>query len=199
MESLPIVRAGGPRSQGVREESPPNTQTLLAGGTGEGVPREKRPRGILCAFVRAPVAVKVMALEAVPLLLLARLLVKYVPMRRWRHRLSTAEEPGGPPPEGRRLGRKVARVVRRVARHVPFRAVCLPQAMSAQWMLRRRGIPSRLFFGARRRLRPETAHPEDGLASGMDFHAWLTVGGACVLGGVERDTYVALPPFDNVA
>lgn len=114
-------------------------------------------------------------------------------MRHWRHRLTTAEE------SERRLGRKVARVVRRVARHVPFPVVCLPQAMAAQWMLRRRGIPSRLFFGARRRLRPESAPHTDGSASGMDFHAWLTVGDDCVLGGAERDTYVALPPFDNVA
>ena len=197
-KSPPIVRAGRPRSQGEREESPPITQIPSAEGNGEAAPRTKRPRGILCAFVRAPVVVKVMALEAVLLLLLARLLVKYVPMRRWRHRLSTVEE-GGPPFEGRRLARKVARVVRRVARHVPFRAVCLPQAMAAQWMLRRRGISSRLFFGARRRLRPATASPEERPASGMDFHAWLTVGDACVLGGAERDTYVALPPFDHVA
>ena len=198
-KSPPIVRAGRPRSQGAREESPPIPQIPSAGGNGEAAPCTKRPRGVLCAFVRAPAAVKVMALEAVLLLLLARLLIKYVPMRRWRHRLSTAQEPGGPPPEGRRLGRKVARVVRRVARHVPFRAVCLPQAVAAQWMLRRRGISSCLFFGARRRLRPATAPPENRPASGMDFHAWLTVGDACVLGGAERDTYVALPPFDHVA
>ena len=196
-ESLPIVRVGRPRSQGAHKGNTPSTQTPSAGGNGDAILHTKRPRGVLCAFVRAPVAVKVMALEAVLLLLLARLLVKYVPMRRWRHRLSTAEEPVGPPPEGRRMGRKVARVVRRVAWHVPFRAVCLPQAMAAQWMLRRRGISSRLFFGARRR--PKTAPPRDRPASGMDFHAWLTVGDACVLGGAERDTYVALPPFDNVA
>ena len=196
-ESLPIVRAERPRSQGAHKGNTPCTQIPSAGGNGEAILHTKRSRGVLWAFVRAPVAVKVMALEAVLLLLLARLLVKYVPMRRWRHRLATAEEPGSPPPEGRRMGRKVARVVRRVAWHVPFRAVCLPQAMAAQWMLRRRGIPSRLFFGARRR--PKTAPPRDRPASGMDFHAWLTVSDACVLGGAERDTYVALPPFDNVA
>ena len=196
-ESLPVVRVGRPRSQEERKGDTPGTQIPLAGGTGEAIPPTKRPRGVLYAFVRAPVAVKVMALEAVLLLLLARLLVKYVPMRRWRNRLATAEESGGPPPDGRRMGRKVARVIRRVAWHVPFRAVCLPQAMAAQWMLRRRGISSRLFFGARRR--PETAPSRDRPASGMDFHAWLTVGDACVLGGAERDTYVALPPFDNVA
>ena len=169
----------------------------------------------LRAFTRAPVAVKAMALEAALFLLLAWLLVKYVPMRHWRHRLATAEDPapaGGPPanphaaaslgdpeepePSGgslprtpeRRLPRRAARVVRRVARHVPFPAVCLPQAMTLQWMLRRRGVKSGLVFGARRKAQD----------TGLDFHAWLTVGGECVIGGGEIGTYTALPPFDDV-
>ena len=144
-------------------------------------------------FVRAPLATKAMALEAALLLLLARLLVKYVPMRHWRRRLVTAEEPGFagvrlPRAPERRLPRKVARVVGRVARHMPFPAVCLPQAMALQWMLRRREVESRLVLGARRSAnRP-----------GMDFHAWLTVGGECVIGGGEVETYVTLPPFDGI-
>ena len=146
-------------------------------------------------FVRAPAAAKAMALEAGLLLLLARLLVKYVPMRHWRRRLATEEGPGpvgagARPPRapGRRLPRKVVRVVRRVARHVPFPAVCLPQAMAVQWMLRRRGVGSRLVLGARRK-----AH-----CPGLEFHAWLTVGGECVIGESEIETYVALPPFDGI-
>ena len=187
------------------------------------------------SFVRAPVAAKAMALEAALLLLLARLLVRYVPMRHWRHRLATAEEPapaGGPSadlgvalspcdpespepagehlprapeheaPAGarqhggaafightpvRQLPRRAARIVRKVARHVPFPAVCLPQAMALQWMLRRRGIASRLIFGARRKAE----------GTGLDFHAWLTVGGKCVIGAGEIETYAALPPFDG--
>ena len=166
-------------------------------------------------FVRAPVAAKAMALEAALLLLLARLLVAHVPMRHWRRWLVTTEEPapaGGPPadshvafsagdpeepaPAGEHLARvpqqrlpqRVARIVRRVARHVPFPAVCLPQAMALQWMLRRRGVASRLFFGARRKTQD----------SGLDFHAWLTVGGECVIGAGEVETYAALPPFDGI-
>ena len=186
-------------------------------------------------FVRAPVASKAMALEGALFLLLARLLVKYVPMRHWRHRLATAEEPapageapadsdvafsprdpqapqsaGGHLPQapeseapagarqpGRaapvgcapalRLPRRAAHIVRRVARHVPFPAVCLPQAMALQWMLRRRGIGSRLIFGARRKAN----------GTGLDFHAWLTVGGKCVIGGGELETYTEIPPFDG--
>ena len=185
------------------------------------------------AFFCAPVESKAMALEGALFLLLARLLVRYVPMRYWRHRLATTEEPapaGGAPadsyaalspcdpeaPEpagdhlprapdsevaagerqhgraasiGRtpalRLPRRAARIVRRVARHVPFSAVCLPQAMALQWMLRRRGIGSRLIFGARRKAN----------GMGLDFHAWLTVGGRCVIGGGELETYAEMPPF----
>ena len=153
-----------------------------------------------------------MALEAALFLLLARLLVVHVPMRHWRRWLVTAEGPapaGGPPadshsagnPEGpapagahlactppQRLPRRVARIVRRVAPHVPFPAVCLPQAMALQWMLRRRGVASRLFFGARRKAQ----------GAGLDFHAWLTVGGECVIGAGEVETYAPLPPFDGI-
>lgn len=101
-------------------------------------------------------------------------------------------------------------MVRRVARHVPFPAVCLPQAMALQWMLHRRGVESRLVFGARRKLHgrersgtgrddgkpsglPRRAH-----GTGLDFHAWLTVGGECVIGADEIGTYTALPPFDGI-
>ena len=144
----------------------------------------------LWSFLRAPATSKAMALEAALLLLIARLLVLYVPLRHWRHRLTTAEEASSlaRPPF---VAWKVARIIRRVAAWVPFRAVCLPQAMAAQWMLRRRRIPSRLSFGARR-------EPSETAAVGLEFHAWLSVGGKCILGGQEVGTYAALPPFDEI-
>ena len=144
----------------------------------------------LASFTRAPVAVRALALEAAFFLVLARLLVRHVAMRRWSRHLDTSEAPGR---KARtvpmRVPRQVARVVSSVARHRPFRAVCLPQAMTVQWMLRRRGIPSRLCFGVRR------GDEENGAASGLEFHAWLTVGGRCVAGGGEVETYAPLPPF----
>ena len=210
----------------------------------------------LGSFLRVPLRTKAMVLEAALFLLTARLLVKHVAMRRWRHLLSTAEEsapPGGWPagvsatfiaadPDGpgrtaagehrpsapereapagtaprdrsaisapaaapcsaistsataprlarKGLIRRVERIVSGTARHVPFQAVCLPQAVAMQWMLRRRGIGSRLLFGARRKAE----------GTELEFHAWLTVAGKCVIGGREREieTYSALPPFDSV-
>ena len=137
-------------------------------------------------FVRAPAAAKATALEAAAALLVARLLVKHVRMRRWRRWLILVEAPGPDAPK-RRLSRRTARILRRIARHAPFSAVCLPQAMALQWMLRRRGVASRLIFGARR-------SAED---AGLDFHAWLTVGGRCVIGGGEIETFAALPPVED--
>ena len=64
------------------------------------------------------------------------------------------------------LGRAVGWMVRRVARRLPFQALCLPQAMAAQWMLRRRGVPGRLRVGVRR------SSPERPL----EYQVWLTVG-----------------------
>ena len=133
-------------------------------------------------------------LEAAALLGLARLLVKHVPMRHWRTWLTTADTPLATP---RRLALAytVARTVRSVARRRPLNAVCLPQAMAGQWMLRRRGVASRLWFGVRK-----AAATNDSVAkvAELEYHAWLTVNGKCVLGGGETETYSAMPPFDAV-
>ena len=144
----------------------------------------------LRSFLRAPMTSKVMALEAALLLLVARLLVLYVPLRHWRRRLTTAEPASSPEPLPF-LAWRIARIIRRTAAWVPFKAVCLPQAMAGQWMLRWRRIPSRLTFGARQQ-------PDETAETGLQFHAWLSVGGKCILGGQELGTYTALPPFDEM-
>ena len=74
----------------------------------------------------------------------------------------------------------------KVVPHLPFRTRCLPQAVAAQWMLRRRGVRSRLVFGVRR--------GAEGSGQ-LEFHAWLMVGGECVVGGQEIGSYTAFPPF----
>lgn len=61
--------------------------------------------------------------------------------------------------------------VRAAARRMPFEANCLPQAMAAQAMLRRRGVAALLYLGA----------APDG-AGGMGAHAWLDAAGVGVTG-----------------
>ena len=149
-------------------------------------------------------------LEAAALLGLAHLLIKHVPMRYWRAWLTTADSAvcgtdqdasahdcrrSRTQSRGRKIVGKVVRTVRSVARRVPFKAVCLPQAMAGQWMLRRRGVASRLWFGVRRSAGGCSTNTVE---HGLEYHAWLTVDGECVLGGGEVETYAALPPMDAV-
>ena len=137
------------------------------------------PLRLLVSFFRLPGRLRVMAVEAAVRLVLARLLVGRVPMRRWAGRSAEGDAPG---PTAQALGREVGRMVRRVARRLPARFACLPQAVAAHRMLRRRGVPSRLVFGVRR--------PAPGQRP--RYHAWVTVDGACVIGGRALDTYAPL-------
>ena len=68
------------------------------------------------------------------------------------------------------------------ARHLPWKPVCLPQAVTAQWMLRRRGIPSTVYLGA---------DP----ARGYDAHAWVRVGALVVTGGPGQDRFTVVSSF----
>lgn len=140
------------------------------------------------ACFRLPPATRMLALEAALGILLARMLVARVPLRYWRHRLETAPQPL-PVPANRagaqlKLARELSRIVRRTARHAPFRALCLPRAIAAQWMLRRRGVRSRLVFGVRRSAAPDPA---------LEFHAWLIAAGEIVMGARGADTCSPLP------
>ncbi|TXC73284.1 lasso peptide biosynthesis B2 protein [Sphingorhabdus soli] len=125
--------------------------------------------------------------EAVSALAVARLLVRFVPFRFWRRTIGPIA-----PPEGDEAplatdnatlarARSVGRHVRRTASRMPFEAVCLPQAMAARWMLRRRNIATQIHFGARP---GQDAQP-------FDLHAWLMLGGVCLTGQEELASYRA--------
>lgn len=68
------------------------------------------------------------------------------------------------------VAREIGWAVTTAARHVPFRAVCLPQAMAARTMLKRRGVSSVIHFGAAQG------------AGALDTHAWLDAAGIEVTG-----------------
>lgn len=147
----------------------------------------------LRTFARLPAATRTQAVEASVLLLFARTLVACVPMRHWRDRLDTAPAavtgPDARISDGAlHTAGRLCRIVRKVALRAPFRAVCLPQAMAAQWMLRRRGIPSRVVFGTRRRAGSE-----------FEFHAWLRVGPETILGGEDSVSWLPLEAGSSLA
>jgi hypothetical protein len=64
-----------------------------------------------------------------------------------------------------------------------IKALCLPRALAAQIMLRRRGIASRLCLGVAR----------DGDA--LTAHAWIEIGRDMIVGGAEAPLYTRVAAF----
>lgn len=71
-------------------------------------------------------------------------------------------------PEAEQVAKDISWAIRWVARIVPFRSVCLQQAVAARIMLRRRKIQSTLYFGVLRTTENGTV--------GLKAHAWLRAG-----------------------
>lgn len=122
---------------------------------------------------------RALLIEAALLLLAARMALLALPFARLARRLGEFVPPGDPraatsgtlDEAEARLAAEVGWAVTRAARHVPFDAVCLPQAMAARIMLERRGIASVMHFGAAK-----------GSEKPLDTHAWLDAAGVEVTG-----------------
>ena len=90
------------------------------------------------------------------------------------------------PPQHSRLQtvRRIRWAILATARLVPWRAVCFQQGIAAQLMLRRRGIPSVLFYGA----------AQDELA-GLFAHVWVRDRDVNVVGGEIAHRFAMLATF----
>jgi hypothetical protein len=134
---------------------------------------------------------RALLIEAVAGLLAARLALIFIPFPRLARRLGVFVPPSDPraltakavmAPEQTRLAEAISWAVTRAARYVPFKAVCLPQAMAARLMLKRRGIRSVMHFGVAK-----------GTEKPFDAHAWLDAA------GVEVTGYPVAADFGEIA
>ena len=147
----------------------------------------------LVRFARVGHRRRAVLIEAVAWLLLARLSLIFVSFPRLARQLGTFVAPtdaraqhatSDDKQDQARVAEEVGWAVTRAARHVPFGAVCLPQAMAARVMLKRRGIDSVLHFGAR-----------IGLDKPIDAHAWLDAAGVEVTGYPVANTFAEIACF----
>ncbi len=123
--------------------------------------------------------------EAAALLLLARVAVALVPFRTLMSLVSRPprrNEVSGR--ERNRARREVSSAVARASWHFPVKTTCLHRAMTAQSMLRRRGVGATLFYGA-------ATLPGKGLTA----HAWVNDGDRGVVGFEEASRYTVLARF----
>jgi hypothetical protein len=140
-----------------------------------------RPRRWARRLWRLSSTRRLFAVEAAAALLVARLALRLVPfprIARWlgtfvpAHDARISAAATGRSPRDADVAAEIAWAVSRASRHVPFRAVCLPQALAAHAMLRRRGIASVMHFGG-------AVAGDRGV---VDAHAWLEAAGVHVTG-----------------
>lgn len=79
------------------------------------------------------------------------------------------------------IAAEVRLAVKRASRRLPWRTVCFQEGLAAHWMLRRRGLGSRLHYGLKQ---------TDGK---LEAHVWVTLAGESVVGGAQA------PEFAEVA
>lgn len=145
---------------------------------------------VMRKFLQLPYRDRLLLLEAVLCLAVARLAIVALP---FRHVATLAARPiriHEPMPQARAIAAKRIRwAILTCACRVPWRAMCFEQGLAAQFMLRRKGIPSILYYGAA---------PDD--QEGLSAHVWVRDGDVDIIGGEIASQYAVLaifPPQPN--
>jgi hypothetical protein len=147
------------------------------------------------AFLRAPARRKALALEAACELLRARILTLrpatvYSPALGRLVETDPQENPASGTATGRVEAAEIGHLVEVVGACLPFRALCLEQAIAVRRMLTRRGIPAMVYLGIARD-RADRAQAELGRAA----HAWVEVGSRVVSGEGVLEKYAVVARF----
>ena len=137
---------------------------------------------------------RLLTIEAMALLPLARVLVNRVQMKHWRGTLgeiegatiSSAASPTDQQTAAWCDAARLGRHVERAAEKLPVETKCLPRAIALQWMLRRRAIASRLIVAR--------SHEK---GNRDEWHAWVEHGEEIVIGHCDRDDYRAMLIFTS--
>ena len=139
--------------------------------------------GLVNRLRRLSAAEAALLAEAFALLAFSSAAIRFLPFSQVG-RLASPRlgQPRKAPDEG--LIAKVAWAIRACAPRAPFRAVCFQQGLTAQIMLRRRGVESTLYFGV-------------GISAptGLSAHVWVEAGEVEVVGCEEAPGYAALAAF----
>ena len=126
-----------------------------------------------------------LAAEAACMLIFFRAALNFLPTQRlteWMDRYDR-RQPSIPLAMASRTIDRVQWAIDAVVRHAPLTFVCFPRSLTAYFMLRRRHIVSKLFYGV--------AHGTDQLTA----HTWVKVGDCTVVGGEVESQFTVLHTF----
>ncbi|MEW6364189.1 MAG: lasso peptide biosynthesis B2 protein [Acidobacteriota bacterium] len=133
-------------------------------------------------------AERVLLVEACVLLGLARLALLVLPFRRLSVWLGVQMNDPESQIDAYDLlrAREVGDAVRSAANNMPWVGACLPQAVAAQWMLKRRRITGTLCLGVAK----DGTNPEM-----LTAHAWLRCGDDILTGAAGHEQFAVVAEF----
>jgi hypothetical protein len=136
-------------------------------------------------FIRLPLKDVLLLLEATLWMTIAGIAVAVLPFRHLGL-LASCPVRGPKPTDQARviMVRRVRWALVTATRRAPWHAWCFQQGVAAQLMLRRRGIPSVLFYGA-----------GSNDQSGLSAHVWVRDGDVDVIGGDIAYRFAVLATF----
>jgi hypothetical protein len=126
-----------------------------------------------------------LAIEAGCMLIFFRIVLNFLPVQKlttWMSRPDAAQVAITPGMAAEIL-RRIEWSIDAVVRHTPLTFVCFPQCLAAYFMLRRRHIASKLFYGVTRD------------ADHLKAHTWVKVGDRTVVGGDVESHFTVLTTF----
>jgi hypothetical protein len=142
-------------------------------------------RMLLRRMMQLPAADIALAIEAAGMLTFFRIALNFVPVRKLTAWMSRSDQAlSSLSQEGRAQAlRRIEWSIDAVVRHAPISFVCFPQCLAAYFMLRRRHIASRLFYGVTRD------------ADQLKAHTWVKVGDHTLVGGEVESRFTVLTTF----
>jgi hypothetical protein len=147
--------------------------------------RAQMTRMLLRRMMQLPAADIALAIEAAGMLTFFRIALNFVPVRKltaWMSRSHQALSSLSQEERAQAL-RRIEWSIDAVVRHAPISFVCFPQCLAAYFMLRRRHIASRLFYGVTRD------------ADQLKAHTWVKVGDHTLVGGEVESRFTVLTTF----
>jgi hypothetical protein len=148
-------------------------------------PRAQRKPLTIRRIKRLAPADIALAAEAACMLTFFRAALNFLPTQRltaWMGRYDP-KQPSIPPAMASHTIDRVQWSIDAVVRHAPLTFVCFPRSLAAYFMLRRRHIVSKLFYGVAREANQLTAH------------TWVKVGDCTVVGGEVESQFTVLHTF----
>lgn len=139
-------------------------------------------------FFKVDWKTKYLAVKIFLLCGIARVLILIVPFRKLQPYLGRHNEETSYKIEKEtyKVAHQISWMTQSIATHTPWQSKCLVQAIVAQYLLKKKSIPTTLYLGVTKSER-----------KGLLAHAWLRCGKMYITGGRSKDAFKIISKFSN--